>query len=164
MTRLAALLVALLVAGCAGTGDASEAADASAPQLASQPTDAARAPPIAGTVYQRMGGAPAVERFVDAVIARSIADPKVAPLFKDTDVPYFRARLIEQVCEATGGGCEYTGLPMDEAHSGMAITDAEFDHFAGMAREALRDAAVPDDAAGEVMTFLGSLRGDVTNQ
>lgn len=164
MTRLAALLLVASLAGCAGNGDATDAGLAEPAATSPAALDAARAAPVAGTLYRRMGGADAVERFVDALVARSIADPAVAPLFKDTDMPYFRARLIEQVCNASGGGCEYTGLPMDEAHSGMAITDAEFDHFAGLAREALRDAAVPDDAAGDMMTILASLRGDVVGQ
>jgi len=128
----------------------------------------AAAPPPANQdarpLYERIGGAAGVDAFVDALIARVHADPAVAPLFANTDMPYFRARLVEQLCAATGGGCEYTGLPMDEAHSGMAITDPEFDHFATMAKAALADAGVPAREAGEVMAILAGTRADVVGK
>jgi hemoglobin len=154
---LLACTTAFTLPGCAGQPPSEPTGDAS--------TKAATAPVAAkDTLYERLGGAPAVERFVDALIAHCASDPQVAPLFKDTDIPYFRARLIEQVCNATGGGCEYTGLSMEEAHSGLAITDAEFDHFAGLAQASLSEAGIAKAPADELMGILASLRGDVTGQ
>ena len=50
--------------------------------------------PDARPLYQRIGGAAGVDAFVDALIARVHADPAVVPLFANTDMPYFRARLV----------------------------------------------------------------------
>jgi truncated hemoglobin YjbI len=35
--------------------------------------------------------------------------------------------LVDQVCEAAGGPCTYTGRDMRETHDGMAVTAGEFD-------------------------------------
>ena len=40
-----------------------------------------------------------------------------------------RRLVIEQLCAATGGPCTYTGRSMEEAHSGLNLTDADFDAF-----------------------------------
>ena len=35
--------------------------------------------------------------------------------------------LVDQICEAIGGPCTYTGRDMKQAHTDMAVTAAEFD-------------------------------------
>lgn len=156
-----ALTIALMLSACAGSGARGDAA--AAPRADGAPDRAVATAPAA-TLYQRLGGAAGVDAFVDALLRRALADPAVAPDFADVDLPYFRARLVEQVCEITGGGCTYTGLAMEDAHSGLAITDAEFDHFAGMAEAALGEVGAPNDATAEVMTALAGMRAQIVGQ
>jgi hemoglobin len=123
-------------------------------------------PPAAPTLYEQLGGAPAVAALVDALVAEYKADPRIAPRFElpPADLAYLRERLIEQLCAATGGGCEYTGLSMAEAHSGMSIRDAEFDAFIEATVRAMTRVGVTDEHQLILLDVLDGMRGDVVGQ
>jgi hemoglobin len=142
MIRIAScVLVAVALAACAG---------------APKPPDA--------TLWDALGREAGVTRVVEDTIRRAHADPAIADLFAATDDAYLRDRLVEQVCAAGGGGCAYTGLPMEEAHSGMAITDAEFDLFVAHLVAALDAAAVPEDARQRLLALLAPMRPEIVGQ
>lgn len=123
-------------------------------------------PPAAPSLYEQLGGAPAVAALVDALVVEYKADPRIAPRFDlpAADLAYLRERLIEQFCEATGGGCTYTGLSMAEAHSGMAITPAEFDAFIEGTVRAMTRVGVTDEHQLILLSVLEPMRGDVVGQ
>src|SRR4249919_2851258 len=79
------------------------------------------------SLYERLGGAPAVTAVVDDFVANVAADKKINHFFASTDVPTFKKHLTEQLCAATGGGCTYTGKDMKTAHAGMGVSSADFD-------------------------------------
>ena len=78
------------------------------------------------SLYDRLGGKPAITAVVDDFTARVAADRRINRFFANTDVPAFKAKLVDQICEASGGPCKYTGKDMKTAHAGMGITDADF--------------------------------------
>jgi len=60
------------------------------------------------------------------------ADSRINGFFKatasdPTRLAAFKGKLVDQVCQATGGPCTYTGKDMKTAHAGMKITSAHFD-------------------------------------
>lgn len=144
MTRSAALCLLLALTACA----------------ASPPRDAD------ASLYAQLGGAPAVSGLVDAMLAEYRSDPRLAARFDlpAADLAYLRERLVEQLCAATGGGCEYTGLPMSDAHSGMAIDDAEFDAFLEATTRAMTRAGVGEQQQSILATVLERMRGEVVGQ
>jgi hemoglobin len=52
-------------------------------------------------------------------------------------------KLVDQICEATGGYCTYDGLDMRTAHSGLCITNQQFAYFMGDVMTAMRNLKVP---------------------
>jgi hemoglobin len=99
------------------------------------------------SLYDRLGRRDAIALVVkDFVEERVAKDPRINRQFANTDIPALEAKLIDQICEATGGPCKYTGKDMRTAHAGMTITEADFtalvedlkaslDHFKVGARE-----------------------------
>ncbi len=81
------------------------------------------------TLYERLGGLDAITAVVDAVVARQGGDDRINRKFARTDIPHLKKNFVDQVCEATGGPCTYTGRSMREAHDGMQVTAGEFDAF-----------------------------------
>ena len=78
-------------------------------------------------------------------------------------------RGIQKACRSSpvnagGGGCTYTGLSMEEAHSGMQITDAEFGAFVAHLVAAMDDARVPKDAQQELIGLLAPMQPQVVGQ
>lgn len=152
--RLSRLLLALSLAAAACGGSS---------KPATAPAAAAPAP----TLYQRLGGQPAIEAVVDRFLANVVADARINKFFTGLppeEVGKLRRLLVEQVCNATGGGCAYTGRSMKEAHAGMQLTH---EHFAAIVEDlvaALDAAGVAPADKDELLGVLGGLEGDIVGQ
>src|ERR1700741_4631412 len=78
------------------------------------------------SLYERLGGKPAITAVIDDFVGNVAGDTRINKRFANADIPRLKMRLVDQVCEASGGPCKYTGASMRDAHKGMNITDAEF--------------------------------------
>lgn len=142
---IAALPLALAVAGCGETTGTTTMA-AATPQL---------------SLYERLGGKPAIIAVVDDFIGNVAADARINGRFAGADIPRLKASLVDQICEAAGGPCTYTGPDMRTAHAGMGITDGEFDALVEDLVRSLDRFAVPARERDELLGALGGMRGDI---
>jgi hemoglobin len=69
--------------------------------------------------------------------------------------------LVDQVCEATGGPCTYTGRAMRQTHDGMGVTAGEFDALVEDLVVTLDEFDVPKQEQDELLGILGPLREDI---
>jgi hemoglobin len=115
-------------------------------------------------LYDRLGGKPAITAVVDEFVARVAADNRINGRFANTNIPHLKAMLVDQVCEASGGPCKYTGRDMKTAHRGMNLSKREFEitgqHLAG----ALDKFKVPAKEKNELMAAIGSMEGQIVGQ
>ena len=72
-----------------------------------------------------------------------------------------RKMLIDQVCEATGGPCTYSGRSMKAAHEGMGVTSGEFDALVQDLVATFEHFNVGKQEHGEVLAVLGPLKTDI---
>src|ERR1700722_16425428 len=79
------------------------------------------------SLYDRLGGLDAIHAVTESWVARVGGDDRANGKFVRTDLPRLKKEIIDQLCEATGGPCTYTGRSMQETHDGMAVTAGEFD-------------------------------------
>ena len=118
--RLAALLLCLgASAACHRQAPASLPA-APVPQ-------AAAGVPAGPTLYQRLGGVDAIRAVVGDFHARLMADSRISAFFRGLDDEDLKAKLTTQICQATGGPCQYTGRGMREAHAQLNVSNGDFD-------------------------------------
>ncbi len=115
-------------------------------------------------LYDALGGDAGIEKLVDALVAEYHADAKIGFLFAETDDAYFKARLREQLCAISDGGCDYTGLDMVEAHSGMDLSEAQFNDFVDASRRAMTRAGFAIGVQNRLLARLAPMRGDVIHQ
>ncbi len=113
------------------------------------------------SLYQRLGGLDAITAVVDSFSARCAGDDRINGKFARTDIPRLRKMLVDQVCEATGGPCTYTGRDMREAHDGMRVTAGEFDALVEDLVATLDEFDVPKAEQEELLGLLGPMRGDI---
>ena len=113
------------------------------------------------TLYERLGGLDAITAVVDSFVTRCAADDRINGKFVRTDVPRLKKMLVDQVCEATGGPCTYTGRDMREAHDGMRVTAGEFDALVEDLVATLDEFDVPKAEQDELLGLLGPMRGDI---
>lgn len=133
------LVVTALLAGCAGTMEQK-------------------------SLYDRLGGKAAISAVVDDFVANVAADGRINRRFAGTDVPRLKAMLVDQICQASGGPCTYTGRTMKAAHAGMRISDAEFNALVEDLVKTLDKLKVPAREQQELLAALGGMKPDIVNQ
>ena len=118
----------------------------------------------AKSLYERLGGKPALTAVVGELWTQVAADTRINARFAHTKPAVFGAQLVDFLCQASGGPCKYTGADMKTAHTGMKLSDAEFTALAENTVKALDKFNVPATEKGEVMNMLGGLKGDIVNR
>ena len=113
------------------------------------------------TLYDRLGGSAAIMAVVEDFVRRCAADSRINGKFARTDVPRLKAKLIEQVSAATGGGVEYTGRTMRETHDSMGVTAGEFNALVEDLAATLDQFRVPQEDQAELVSILAPLRPDI---
>jgi hemoglobin len=115
----------------------------------------------AKSLYDRLGGKDAITAVVDEFVANVAADTRINAMFANADIPAFKGKLVDQICEATGGPCKYTGKNMKDAHTGMNITDADFTALVEDLVKALDKFKVPEKEKNELLGALGAMKDDI---
>jgi hemoglobin len=146
-------LLALLAAACATPGNPPAATAAST----------GSATPGGPTLYQRLGGRPAIDAVVDTFVTNVGKDPRVNVRFLLTDLDALKLHLSEQICEGSGGPCKYRGRPMKALHAPMKVRGAEFDAMAEDLAAALKTLDVPARESQEVLALVASTRADIVD-
>ena len=113
------------------------------------------------SLCERLGGLDAITAVVDSFVARCAGDDRINGKFVRTDIPRLKKMLVDQVCEAAGGPCAYTGRSMRETHDGMCVTAGEFDALVADLVATLKQFNVPQAEQQELLGILGPLRGDI---
>lgn len=116
------------------------------------------------SLYKRLGGYDAIAAVVDDFIGRLATDPQLGRFFvgHSTDsLRRIRQLVVDQICEATGGPCYYTGRTMKESHAGMKLTSAEWDKGVQHLTATLDKFKVGAAERKELLGAVGSLKGDI---
>lgn len=116
------------------------------------------------SLYERLGGKPALTAVVGELWVQVAADVRINARFARTDPKVFGSQLVDFLCQASGGPCKYQGADMKTAHTGMKLTDAEFTALAEDTVKALDKFKVSVTEKAEVMNMLGGLHGDIVNR
>ena len=140
-----AFLVCLLLAGCASS-------------------TAAQAP---SSLYKRLGGYDAIAAVSDDFIGRLAADKQLARFLVGLSADSqkkLRQHVVDQLCEATGGPCVYTGRTMKTSHAGLGITEADWQSTVKHLVATLDKFKVPEKEKGELLGVLGPMRKDIVSK
>ena len=117
------------------------------------------------TIYEEIGGAPAVAQVVDVFYQRLVADPSVSHYFAGQDLARLKAHQRALVTVALGGVSEsYTGRMMGPAHAALGITDEAFDTILDHLAATLDGAGVAPTTTAKIMAILEPLRPDVVTK
>ncbi len=121
----------------------------------------ARAQSDTKSLYQRLGGKPAIEAVVKDFAGRALADARINKKFAKSDPDRLVTSLVQQVCAATGGPCKYTGRSMKETHKNMAVSEGEFGALVEDLGASLDHFKVPAKEKGELLAALGTMKADI---
>jgi hemoglobin len=116
------------------------------------------------SLYERIGGAPAVLAAVDIFYGKVLADPRIAHFFDGVDMDAQRRKQRSFLIMAFGGPNTYSGADMRRAHAALVargLDDSHFDavveHLAGT----LAELGVGEAEIFAVAQIAESVRDDV---
>jgi hemoglobin len=113
------------------------------------------------SLYDRLGGLDAINAVTESWVARVGGDDRANGKFARTDIPRLKKEIVDQLCEATGGPCTYTGRSMRETHDGMKVTAGEFDVAMQHLGATLDELHIPGPEQDELVGLLRPMRDDI---
>jgi hemoglobin len=119
------------------------------------------------TLYERLGGASAIETAVEIFYRRMLRDERVARFFDAVDMERQMAKQAAFLTMVTGGPANYTGKDMRAGHAHLVAqglddshVDVVIDHLGAVLAELGAD---PEDIA-TVAAVANSVRDDVLSR
>ena len=110
------------------------------------------------TVYQAIGGRPALAAAVEGLYGRLLADPVLSRFFPGGVAAKHRAYVVTILGEALGGPERYRGPDLAKAHRHLGISDADFDRTAVHLAATLDGLGVPGHLADHIVGIVAGLR------
>lgn len=122
------------------------------------------------TLFEKLGGADAVDLAVDKFYERVLQDDRIKHFFADLDMVKQRKHQKDFLTYAFGGTDKYNGRYMRQAHKDLVekfgLNSEHFDAVAEDLIETLKEMGVPQELLAEVAAVAAAPqhRKDVLNQ
>ena len=117
---------------------------------------------VDASLYERLGGAPAIDAAAELFYRKVLSDPVLEPYFADIDMDRQVAKQAAFLTLALGGPNEYTGRDLRTAHSGLAgLGDVHVDKVLGYLAATLRELGVADEDVAAAGAVAAGVRDDV---
>jgi hemoglobin len=117
------------------------------------------------SLYDRVGGEPAIMAAVGILYEKLLADDLTRPFFESMQMDALVKKQIAFMSWAFGGPSEYRGRDLRGAHhhlvASRGLTDAHFDAVATHLAATLRELELDDALISEALAIVGTTRKDV---
>jgi hemoglobin len=118
----------------------------------------------AGTLYDDLGGHAGLTVIIGDMIDTAVADPRTADKLDNIAIPRLKQRIVEQVCELTGGPCHFHGISMKGAHAYLHLHDRHFNAMVEDLQNAMDKAGVPFATQNRLLAILAPMHRDIVSQ
>ena len=119
------------------------------------------------SLYERLGGYGAISAVVNDFAEKLFTDPQVGPFFKGmgTDTrKSFIQKNTNLVCNVTGGPCKIISRPARTVHTGLGITESDFNVVVNHLVDTLDKFKVPAKEKQELLAIIGTLKPDIVGR
>jgi len=119
------------------------------------------------TLYERLGGAPAMDAAVDIFYRKVLSDDRISRFFEGVDMDRQAAKQKAFLTMVTGGPSSYTGQDMRAGHAHLVrqgLNDTHFDAVVENLAATLTELGVPGSDIAEIGRIANSVRDDVLNR
>ena len=121
------------------------------------------------TLYDRLGGKKAITAVVDEFVGRVAADTHINSFFAATAadpqrLASFKIKLVDQICQASGGPCVYKGKDMKTAHAGMGVDEGAFNALVEDLVKSLDKFHVAEKDKNALLGVLGPMKKDIVEK
>ena len=130
------------------------------PALAQSTTPMSTTTAPAG-LYQSLGETAGITRLMDDFVNRLLIDPRIGGHFKEAKPQPLKDSLTRQICQLSGGPCQYTGPDMKTAHGEMDITKANFHALVEVLQAAMDAQGIAFSQQNRLLALLAPMQRDV---
>ena len=119
------------------------------------------------SLYERLGGYNAIAAVVDDFSGRMIADKQLGRYLIGhctNSKKKFRQLIVDMLCEATGGPCNYTGRDMKSVHTGLGITESDWQVAVKLLTVTVDKFKVPQKEKEDVFAAVSGLKSDIVGR
>ncbi|SOB77292.1 hemoglobin [Marinobacter sp. LV10R510-11A] len=113
------------------------------------------------TLYLQLGERDGIANVVEDLLYLIVDDERINHQFKGVDVAQFHRNLTDQLCELSGGPCQYSGREIREAHAAMNITNTQFNALTENLILAMEANQIPTAAQNRLIKQLLPLYPDI---
>jgi hemoglobin len=124
-------------------------------------TSTAQTAPGNATLYKAFGEKTGLVKLMDDFVPRLQADPRLAEAFKNANVVNLKSQLIDQICQVSGGPCEYKGPDMKVTHSNMDITKTDFNALVEVLQKSMDAQGIAFSSQNQLLAKLAPMHRDV---
>ena len=115
------------------------------------------------TIYERLGGEPAVSALLEGLYTHVLADRSLAPFLDGIDIDRLKAHQFAFLGQALGGPQQYAMPSLAAAHARLRIEQRHFDTFVAHLVSVLQEIGAPDDLRAEILSKVTPLSTVIVN-
>jgi hemoglobin len=112
-------------------------------------------------LYQQLGGTAGITEIVSDLFDYIDKNPRIAPMFENSNKDRIEKLLVEQICDLSGGPCTYSGMDMKRSHTGLGITNMHFNAMVEDLQKAMDDNKVPFRTQNKLLAILAPMLKDM---
>jgi hemoglobin len=127
----------------------------------------AQTPAAQPTLYKRLGGYDAIAAVSDDFLGRLSTNPQFTKFFAghSTDsLKRIRQHVVDFLCFGTGGPCVYVGRDMKTVHTGLGITEKDWEVSVKDLVATLDKFNVQGKDREDVLAAVGALKKDIVEK
>ena len=115
------------------------------------------------SLYERVGGEPAISAAVDSLYKRILADPLLAPFFAASAIETVKLHKRIFLAHVLGGPAQSGARDMRQAHEGHAIEQRHFYAVSDHMVATFYSLGVDEETIAEIISLLEPLSREIVN-
>jgi hemoglobin len=115
------------------------------------------------SLYKAFGEKAGITALMDQFLQDLQADKRMQPFFEKTNKEQFVQSISNQLCQLSGGPCQYKGPDMKLAHKEMDINKANFNALVEVLQKSMNTRGIPFSAQNRMLALLAPMHRDIIN-
>jgi hemoglobin len=118
----------------------------------------------AASIYQQIGGEPAMAAAIEIFYKKVLADDRVKHFFDDVSMEKQKRKQKAFLSAALGCPVPFVGKDMRKAHADMDLNDTHFNAIGEHLQATLVELKVPKETIDRILAIVETTRNDVLNR